>query len=101
MSAVRRGHEPIAARAREMIAAALEEDLGAAGDVTTEAVLPEGVSVSARLEARERFVLAGLPLASATLEQVAERGLGSASVEPLREDGHRAEEGEVVERIQG
>jgi nicotinate-nucleotide pyrophosphorylase (carboxylating) len=84
-----------------MISAALDEDLGTAGDLTTDAVVAAGASVDARLEAREPLVVAGLPLAEPTLQQVAERGLGSAAVEPLRSDGDRVGAGEILARIRG
>ena len=42
---------------------ALEEDLGLAGDVTSDAVVPEDVVVRARLVARRPGRVAGLPVA--------------------------------------
>lgn len=49
--------------ARRLIAAALEEDLGDVGDLTSDAVIPENATAEARLVAREPLVVAGLPVA--------------------------------------
>ena len=46
------------------VRAALDEDLGTAGDVTSIAAVPEGCFGRATFVARERMVLAGLPLAA-------------------------------------
>lgn len=51
--------------ARE-VTAALEEDLGAAGDVTTEAIVPADAHGKAAIVARTAGVVAGLDLAEAT-----------------------------------
>lgn len=47
-----------------LVAAALREDLGRAGDVTSAAVLPEGVRAEARMRARRAGVAAGLDAAA-------------------------------------
>jgi len=52
------------AAARSCVAAALEEDLGARGDVTTRATIVSGRRARARFEAREAMVVAGLPVAA-------------------------------------
>jgi nicotinate-nucleotide pyrophosphorylase (carboxylating) len=48
---------------RQIVEAALREDLGAEGDITTEAVIPEELRARAILVAREDLILAGLPAA--------------------------------------
>jgi len=48
---------------RPLIEAALHEDLGAAGDVTTEAVIPASAMADARLIARQGGTIAGLEMA--------------------------------------
>lgn len=48
-----------------LIRAALEEDLGI-GDITTDAIIDPGIEGKAVLEARERIVLAGLPVFNRT-----------------------------------
>ncbi|WP_120631299.1 carboxylating nicotinate-nucleotide diphosphorylase [Ruegeria sp. EL01] len=47
-----------------MIRAALMEDLGSYGDVTTRTVIPEGLTYEARLNAREDAVVSGLQVAA-------------------------------------
>jgi nicotinate-nucleotide pyrophosphorylase (carboxylating) len=48
------------------VAAALDEDLGAAGDITTEAIVPADAQGEASIVARKAGVVAGLDLAEAT-----------------------------------
>lgn len=48
------------------VAAALDEDLGADGDITTEAIIPADAEGQASIVAREAGVVAGLDLAEAT-----------------------------------
>ena len=43
-----------------IVRAALLEDLGRAGDITTEAIVPEGAEVDAVIAARQPGVVAGL-----------------------------------------
>lgn len=47
------------------VAAALEEDLGAAGDITTDAIVPADAQAEAEIVARKAGVVAGLDLAEA------------------------------------
>lgn len=47
------------------VAAALEEDLGAAGDITTDAIVPADAQGEAKIVARKAGVVAGLDLAEA------------------------------------
>ena len=49
---------------RDLIVRALEEDLGAAGDVTTQAVVPAGKQALGRIVAREAGTLAGIEVAA-------------------------------------
>ena len=53
----------------DLIGRALAEDLGA-GDLTTQAVVPEGAQARARIEQREPGVVAGLGVAQAVFERV-------------------------------
>ena len=48
-----------------IVTAALAEDLGRAGDLTTDAIIPADRAATVRLVSREPGVVAGLPLASA------------------------------------
>ncbi|HEY0850640.1 MAG TPA: carboxylating nicotinate-nucleotide diphosphorylase [Bradyrhizobium sp.] len=54
----------------EAVARALDEDLGRAGDVTSIATIPEATTASAVMVARQAGVIAGLPLAVATLQRL-------------------------------
>ena len=47
-----------------VVRAALAEDLGAVGDITSEAVVPAGAVVEAVIAAREAGVIAGMPVAA-------------------------------------
>ena len=62
---------------------ALREDLGRAGDLTTDAVVPEGSRVSATLASRKPGVLAGLDVAIFALRRLDPR----AEVNLLKSDG--------------
>jgi nicotinate-nucleotide pyrophosphorylase (carboxylating) len=81
----------------EVVKAALLEDLGRAGDVTSQACLPEGARAQAVIRARVPGTIAGLPLAEAAFRQIGE-GL---SFENELKDGARVEPGDVVARIAG
>ncbi|MBR0827396.1 carboxylating nicotinate-nucleotide diphosphorylase [Bradyrhizobium manausense] len=54
----------------EAVHRALDEDLGRAGDVTSLATIPETTKAQAILVARQAGVIAGLPLALATLQKL-------------------------------
>lgn len=82
---------------RILIDLALAEDLGAAGDVTGQALVPPEVEGQAVLAARSPGVLAGLEAARLVFESV---DLDLA-VEPLKSDGDPLERGTVVARIHG
>jgi nicotinate-nucleotide pyrophosphorylase (carboxylating) len=53
-----------------IVRAALAEDLGRAGDITSIATIPEATRARAILVARQSGVIAGLPLAVATLQKL-------------------------------
>jgi len=54
----------------EAVKRALDEDLGRAGDVTSVATIPESLRAQAVMVARQGGVIAGLPLAIATLQML-------------------------------
>ena len=81
----------------DAVRAALLEDLGRAGDVTSDATIPPDVEATAILASREDGVLAGLPLAAAafrTIDPALEWGTAFA-------DGESVAAGEEVARISG
>jgi nicotinate-nucleotide pyrophosphorylase (carboxylating) len=62
-----------AAACRRLIDLALAEDLDEAGDLTSQAVLPEGLQGRAAFIARAEGVVAGLPVAGLVLQAVSPR----------------------------
>jgi nicotinate-nucleotide pyrophosphorylase (carboxylating) len=81
----------------EAVRRALEEDLGRAGDLTSIATIPESMRAQAQMVARQDGVIAGLPLAVATLRTL------SPDIEiqaPLR-DGAMVAAGQHVLTISG
>lgn len=81
----------------EAVRAALAEDLGLAGDLTSQAALPRDSVATATLSAREPGVIAGLPLAGEAFRQ---NGPG-VSFEPQVADGAAVRKGDVVAQVSG
>lgn len=79
------------------VARALAEDLGEAGDVTSQALIPADATARAVVHARAEGVLAGVPVALETLAQAA-RG---ARVTTHLHDGARLAAGSAVLTIDG
>lgn len=82
---------------RNAVAAALSEDLGLAGDITTDATVPASARASALIVARQPGIVAGLQLAEETFRQQDET-LSFAAALP---DGARAAAGNTVARLEG
>jgi nicotinate-nucleotide pyrophosphorylase (carboxylating) len=80
-----------------IVEAALREDLGELGDVTTDAVIPADAQASARIIAREELVLAGLPVAEAVFARLDSR----LAWVPVRRDGDLVGPDEIVARVRG
>ncbi|PTL85230.1 carboxylating nicotinate-nucleotide diphosphorylase [Vitiosangium sp. GDMCC 1.1324] len=80
-----------------LISLALEEDLGAAGDITTDALVPVDAQGSAELLAKERLVLAGLD----AFARVFERVDPASKVELLARDGQEIQPKALVARVHG
>jgi nicotinate-nucleotide pyrophosphorylase (carboxylating) len=80
-----------------IVRAALAEDLGRAGDITSEAVVPEEARIEAVVGARQPGVLAGLDAALLAFELVDP----ALRIDRLRPDGARVGRGETVARIAG
>ena len=80
-----------------LVRAALIEDLGPSGDVTSAAVIPQGLRYSARLNARQDGVISGMQLA-----QIAFRLVDPSLVVTVhRPDGSAVVAGETVMTIEG
>jgi nicotinate-nucleotide pyrophosphorylase (carboxylating) len=80
-----------------VVRAALLEDLGRAGDITTDAVVPAEATVEAVIAARQPGVLAGLDAALLAFKLLDP----ALRIERLHADGDRISRGETVARIGG
>lgn len=79
------------------IRAALAEDLGRAGDITSDAVIPAGATARVALTAREHGVIAGLDFCRIAFSLVDSRILFDVELG----DGSRVSPGQVIARISG
>jgi nicotinate-nucleotide pyrophosphorylase (carboxylating) len=80
-----------------LIALALDEDLGAAGDVTSQALIPPDAEGSAELVAKEQLVLAGMDAFIRVFHMVDP----DVEVEQLRRDGEEIKPKVVAARCHG
>jgi nicotinate-nucleotide pyrophosphorylase (carboxylating) len=76
---------------------ALAEDLGLAGDLTTDATVAADAEAEAVIASRQVGVIAGLDLAEAAFAAMD----AGVRFERIRSDGERVEPGDVVARISG
>ena len=76
---------------------ALDEDLGAAGDITTAATVPAAARARAVIAARKAGVIAGLPVAARVFALV-DPGIGTM---PCKADGDVLQPGDVAMEIEG
>jgi nicotinate-nucleotide pyrophosphorylase (carboxylating) len=76
---------------------ALVEDLGRAGDLTTNAIVPAGLPAHAVLRAREKGVVAGLDLAKLAFELIDP----AIAVQVELEDGAIASPGSIIASVSG
>jgi nicotinate-nucleotide pyrophosphorylase (carboxylating) len=81
-----------------VVEAALAEDLGVAGDVTTTATIPATAMAAADLVPRADGVVAGLPVAAYVFATVSQ---GRLRVEFGTQDGARVTAGEVLATVRG
>ncbi|OBY28692.1 carboxylating nicotinate-nucleotide diphosphorylase [Leisingera sp. JC1] len=80
-----------------IVRAALMEDLGQNGDITTRAVIPTSATYSARVNAREDGVVSGMQIARIAFHLV-DAGL---KVETLLPDGSACQKGDTLMTIEG
>ncbi|WP_435660081.1 carboxylating nicotinate-nucleotide diphosphorylase [Leisingera caerulea] len=80
-----------------MVRAALMEDLGQNGDITTRAVIPASATYAARLNAREDGVVSGMQIARIAFHLV-DAGL---KVETLLRDGRPCKKGDTLMTVEG
>ncbi len=83
--------------AEPLIRAALLEDIGHGGDLTTEAIVSPERTASARIVARHAGVVAGLPIAERVFAALDQRAELLASVS----DGDRVGAGALVAQVRG
>jgi nicotinate-nucleotide pyrophosphorylase (carboxylating) len=81
----------------DAVRAALTEDLGRAGDITSDATIPPDAAATAVLATREDGVLCGMPLAMAAFQAIDPQ----LSFKALASDGERIKAGAIVGRIEG
>ena len=81
----------------EAVRAALKEDLGRAGDITSAVTIPADATAEAVFGARQPGVLAGLALAEAAFREI-DPGVAFTA---LKRDGDRIGRGEVAARVSG
>ncbi|WP_460452201.1 carboxylating nicotinate-nucleotide diphosphorylase [Alsobacter sp. SYSU BS001988] len=81
----------------EAVRRALDEDLGRAGDITTNATIPAAATATAVIASRQQGVVSGLPLAAAAFRIFDP----AVRFEPVAQDGERVEAGGVVARVSG
>jgi nicotinate-nucleotide pyrophosphorylase (carboxylating) len=79
------------------VAAALEEDLGQAGDITTDPIIPPHATAEAEIVARKEGVIAGLDLAAASFKALDPDAQFVADVA----DGAHVAAGARLARVQG
>ncbi|MBN8892933.1 MAG: nicotinate-nucleotide diphosphorylase (carboxylating) [Rhodospirillales bacterium 70-18] len=80
-----------------LVRAALLEDLGRAGDITTDAIVPAGLVAETALVARQAGVVAGLDLAAMAFRLIDP----AIVVEVARPDGSRLAPGDVIATLRG
>ncbi len=79
------------------VSAALAEDLGLAGDITTDATVPTDMQATAVIAARKPGVIAGLDVAEAAFRQIDP----SVVFVSVKQDGDSVDSGDVIARISG
>jgi nicotinate-nucleotide pyrophosphorylase (carboxylating) len=81
----------------QFVQSVLAEDLGASGDVTSNATIAEDAHFSAEMNARQRIVVAGIEIAAAFFRALDP----DVEIELLATDGERVEHGAALMRLAG
>jgi nicotinate-nucleotide pyrophosphorylase (carboxylating) len=82
---------------QRLVTLALCEDLGSAGDITSQAIIPESLQARVVFVARSAGVLAGLPAAAMVIAAVNPR----LAFEPLQADGATLQTGARIATVSG
>jgi nicotinate-nucleotide pyrophosphorylase (carboxylating) len=91
-------HSPLPAIMIEpLVRAALLEDLGRAGDLTTDAIVPADARATTVLRARQAGIVAGLDLAALAFRLIEP----SIEISYARRDGETVSAGETIASLQG
>jgi nicotinate-nucleotide pyrophosphorylase (carboxylating) len=90
-------HPPLLLLIEPQVRHALEEDLGRAGDLTSDLIVPASQQATARLVARRSGTVAGLPVAKSAFELVAP----SVLFHPETPDGAPVTEGTTLAIVEG
>nr|WP_321458018.1 carboxylating nicotinate-nucleotide diphosphorylase [uncultured Cohaesibacter sp.] len=85
----------------EAVLAALKEDLGRAGDITTLATIPADARAKAVIAARDEGVISGIPLAESAFRQIGTWKGEAVTFSPKICDGTAVTKGDVVAEIEG
>lgn len=80
----------------DLLKRAIAEDLGG-GDITTDALVPEGRRAGATFVARQDAVVAGLPVAEKVMLMLSE----AVRFQPFVSDGDRVSSGQALARVEG
>ena len=80
-----------------LVRAALLEDLGRAGDITTDAIVPAGLSARVVMAARQPGVIAGIDLARLAFQLIDP----SITLVVHRPDGSRVAAGDAIATLEG
>jgi nicotinate-nucleotide pyrophosphorylase (carboxylating) len=89
--------EPPTEALQRVVDLALDEDLGATGDITTESVIPPGTTVEAEIRSRQAGRIAGIGVAALAVARFPE----PATVTVVASDGSDIAPGDVVARLSG
>lgn len=81
----------------DSVSAALLEDLGRAGDITTDSTVPADATATVQLVSREQGVIAGVPLAQMAWQLLDP----SVEVTVALPDGSRVVQGDVIATVHG
>jgi len=81
----------------EAVRAALREDLGRAGDITTAATIPADARATAHLVARQPGIIAGLSVAASAFHEIDP----SIVFSPLASDSDAVQSGTIVAEVEG
>lgn len=79
------------------VAQAIAEDIGLAGDITTQATIPAAARASVEIKSRQTAILAGMDLAREAFSKLD----SGAAFKAHKEDGQTLEPGTVIAQIHG